>query len=663
MTDHSAFLRVATATPRTVVADPAHNLREIKALAEAAHKAGVQILVFPELSLSAYTAADLLTQDQLIRGLEAALGDLAVASEAWPSLLLAVGSPLEHNYRLYDAAILIQGGRVLAAIPKTHLENTGEAQESRWFSTLSPHTGTSCGIDRTVTVEIAGQAVPLGRQIVDVSVDSLHLSIGVEIGSEHHAPIPPSSELALAGAMLILNTAASSEQVTKPAYRRLSLQAQSAATNTAYIYANAGPGESTTDLVYSGHSLILENGEILAETEPFTDGAASLNMADIDLVRLAASRKQNTAFRTGQVEAERFTHITAPVALESVPWTNLERKLSPHPFVPEDPKQLADHCREIYQIQAQGLAKRMRHTNSKYAVIGISGGLDSTLALLVITEAYKLLGLPMANIVAVTMPGFGTTDHTYKNALALMECYGVTIREISIREPVLQHFRDIGHDPELHDITYENSQARERTQILMDIANQVGGLVIGTGDLSELALGWCTYNGDHMSMYDVNASVPKTLIRPLIAWQAVEIAARGGQMLADILASIVATPISPELLPPDKDGQIAQHTEASTGPYELHDFFLYYFMRHGADPVRLYRLAVHAFRESGRYSDAQILKWLRVFIRRFINQQFKRSAMPDGPKVGSVALSPRGDWRMPSDASAAAWLSALDSLD
>ncbi len=656
MTNSSRFFRVATASPELRIADPAFNAAKIKEILAAAADRKIQVVCFPELSLSGYTAADLFYQEELLRQTEEAIGDLVRASLDFPDLAFVAGAALSYENNLFNCAVFIQNGLILGAVPKSHLPNSREFYEARWFTSgLQLQAGLH-------EMKLAGQTVPFGKQLFSFAFEGKEILLGIEICEDLWVPIPPSSEMALDGAAIILNLSASNELVGKSEYRRRLISQQSAALHCVYVYADAGPGESSTDLVFSAHSLIAENGRILKEAELFVEGESSLCYADVDFDLLLSERRHNKAFGTQRNKVSRLPRTHVPRPFSSTKWEQLDREINPRPFVPADPSTLDLRCHDVFNIQAHGLVKRLLHTGSPCAVIGISGGLDSTLALLVIIEAYKKMGKPLSDIIAVTMPGFGTTDHTYQNAIRLMEAYGVTIREVSIREAVLQHFADIGHDPDLHDITYENSQARERTQILMDIANQVNGLVIGTGDLSELALGWCTYNGDQMSMYGVNASVPKTLVKHLIHWRARQAEAEGSKEIATLLDSVYNTPISPELLPPDKEGNIVQHTEDSTGPYELHDFFLYHVMRHGVDPVRLFYMAKHAFSEEKTYDAATILRWLKVFYRRFFNQQFKRSAMPDGPKVGTVSLSPRGDWRMPSDASSAAWLAALDEI-
>lgn len=656
MTKSSHFLRVATASPKLLIADPGHNIETIGQVLTEAAENKVQIICLPELCLSGYTAGDLFYQEELLVQTEQAIAYLAESSRSWPGLVFAVGGALRYDNCLYNAAILIQGGLILGAVPKSHLPNSREFYEARWFTSgLQLPAG-------TVEMNLAGQTIPFGRQLFSLLLDDKEILLGIELCEDLWVPIPPSSEMALDGAAIILNLSASNELVGKSAYRRQLIRQQSASLNCAYVYADAGPDESTTDLVFSAHSLIAENGRILSESPLYLDGAESLRFSDIDPDLLLSERRHNKAFGTQGNTVTRLPRTTVPHPLTATAWENLLRYIDPRPFVPSDPKTLDERCHDVFNIQAQGLKKRMAHTKAARAVIGISGGLDSTLALLVTVDCFEKMGKSPTDIVAVTMPGFGTTDQTYNNAIGLMEELGVTIREISIRNAVLQHFEDIGHDPSLHDITYENSQARERTQILMDIANQVNGLVIGTGDLSELALGWCTYNGDQMSMYGVNASVPKTLVKHLIHWRARQASKEGQTSIERLLDSILATPISPELLPPDAEGNIIQHTEESTGPYELHDFFLYHVIRHGVRPEKLFQMAKLAFSGNEAYPHDVILRWLKVFFRRFFSQQFKRSAMPDGPKVGTVSLSPRGDWRMPSDASSAAWLTALEEL-
>ena len=656
MEQSSQFLRVATATPELKVADTPFNTDKIIESLLLAKQNHIQVLSFPELSLTGYTAADLFYQEALLDACEQNLARLLEVSLDLGQMVFTIGMPVRHKNSLYNAAILIQAGRIIGAVPKMHLPNSWEFYENRWFT--SGYKLPS----QNERLNLAGQNIPFGSQVFRLTVDGQPLHLGIEICEDLWVPIPPSTKLALAGASLIINLSASNELVGKKSYRRSLIRQHSASLNCAYLYADAGPGESTTDLVFSGHSLIAENGKILAESELFSEGSDNILVADIDLDLLRSERRHNKAFaiQTNQVTAPAETLVSD--SLIATNWTDLRRFVDPHPFVPADPRSLDEHCDTIFAIQAEGLIKRLKHTGTPHVVLGISGGLDSTLAFLVCIRAYKKMNKPLSDIIAVTLPGMGTSNHTYTNAMALMKAFGVTVREISIVDAVNQHFRDIGHDPNQHDITFENSQARERTQILMDIANQVNGLVIGTGDLSELALGWCTYNGDQMSMYGVNASVPKTLVKHLCSWQSKTQRQDGRSDIADILDSIVATPISPELLPLSAEGEIAQHTEESTGPYELHDFFLYHVMRYGARPSKVLNLAKHAFRGNESYPPDIILFWLKVFYRRFFSQQFKRSAMPDGPKVGTVSLSPRGDWRMPSDAVARIWLEELEKI-
>jgi NAD+ synthase (glutamine-hydrolysing) len=557
-----------------------------------------------------------------------------------------VGLPLTVHGRLYNCAAVLGGGRVLGLVPKQFLPTTGEYYEERWFTSAA-------GLN-PLEVDFGAYTAPLATNLLFAD-ESTGCTFGVEVCEDLWAVHPPSGDLCLAGANLILNPSASNELLGKAAYRRDLVRQQSARCLTAYAYASAGPGESSTDVVFSGHCLVAENGGLLVESERFKFDT-QIVCADLDLGRLQHERLCNSSFSAG-VAARDFRRIAVTLAAKSAAPLGTLRPNPALPFVPSDPRIRAETCREIFAIQSTGLAKRLRHTGTKTVVIGISGGLDSTLALLVAAHAFDLLGLDRKGILAPTLPGFGTTKRTRGNAEKLVEEIGATLRVIPIHDAIKQHFRDIGHDERVHDVTYENAQARERTQILMDLANKAGGFVVGTGDLSEAALGWCTFNGDHMSMYHVNAGIPKTLVRYLIDWCAdAEFSGATGKVLHDI----AATPISPELLPTTEDGKQHQKTEDVVGPYELHDYFLYHVVRHGARPGKVLYLAELAF--GGRYSRTIILRWLEVFIRRFFSQQFKRSAMPDGPKVGSVALSPRGDWRMPSDASAAGWLAEIADL-
>ncbi len=565
-------------------------------------------------------------------------------------IAVVVGLPLAVDGKLFNCAAFIADGRVQGLVPKTYLPSTNEFYEERWF--------TSGSLASRETLELAGYETPFGRDLLFAADNLPGCTIGIELCEDLWAVNPPSGDMALGGATVLINGSASNELLGKVDYRRDLVRQQSARCLAAYLYAGAGSGESTTDLVWAGHSLIAENGALLAETERFRF-ETQMAVADIDVQRLVHERLRNNAYGSA-APSRSFREIRFRLPGEER-WSTDEPLIRPMlartPFVPDDPARRAAHCREIFSIQAVGLAKRLRHTGTRKVTIGVSGGLDSTLALLVIAKAFDLAGLPRAGIIAITMPGFGTTARTRSNAEQLAEFLGATLRVIPIGDAVRQHFRDIGHDEGRHDVTYENAQARERTQVLMDVANQVGGFNVGTGDLSELALGWCTYNGDHMSMYHVNAGVPKTLVRFLVEWAA---EAEFTGETAAVLRDICATPITPELLPLGQDGELAQITEDTIGPYELHDFFLFYTVRHPFAPRKVFLLARQAF--AGQYDAATILRWMRLFYGRFFSQQFKRSAMPDGPKVGSVALSPRGDWRMPSDASAALWLAEVEAL-
>jgi NAD+ synthase (glutamine-hydrolysing) len=638
------LLRVAVATPELRVADVDFNLAQICALAEQAHEQQCALVVFPELCLTGYTCGDLFFQELLQQRAAAALLELAQWS-ATQEILVVVGVPVATGGRLYNCAALVAAGRVHGLVPKTHLPNCGEFYEQRWF-----HGARDC---HTATLALGSHQVPLGNDLLFRIAGQPETLIGVEICEDLWAVTPPSADQALGGASLLLNLSASPELLGKHDYRRNLVASQSARCLAAYAYAAAGPHESTTDLVFSGHSLIAENGQVLAETERFSF-SGQLAVADVDLARLQSERQRNRPF--GNAAAARsFRLIEVP--LVQPPVAALLRPIARTPFVPPHDDERRARCREIFQIQTSGLVKRLHHTGARSVVVGISGGLDSTLALLVAVKAFDLAGLDRRGLVTVTMPGFGTTRRTRTNAEQLAEQLGTGLRVIPITAAVEQHFRDIGHPADQHDVTYENSQARERTQILMDIANQVAGLVIGTGDLSELALGWCTYNGDHMSMYGVNSGVPKTLVRYLVQWCAEE---EFSGATAAILHDICATPISPELLPPTAAGDIEQLTEEVVGPYLLHDFFLYQMVRMHYPPAKILLFARQAFADE--YSARQLTDWLRQFYRRFFSQQFKRSCLPDGPKVGSVALSPRGDWRMPSDAAVSLWLAQLEGL-
>lgn len=640
--DNFGFLKVAAAIPHVRVADCGYNAERIIALAEQAAKRGVEVVAFPELAVTAYTCGDLLLQSTLLDAADDALEAILRATRKLP-LTLIVGAPLRHGSTLYNCAVVLTQGRVLGVVPKTYIPDYSEFYENRWFAS-------GAGIAEE-TIPVAGQAADFGANL---TFEINGVELGVEICEDLWVAVPPSSHLALGGAKVIFNLSASPEGVGKHAYLRGLVAQQSARTISAYVYCSAGFGESSTDLVFAGNGIVAENGEILREAKRFSMDE-QLVTADVDIERLEFERRRNTSFRVNEAEGENTViEMEIPEGLRAAA---LDRDIDPMPFVPSDESLRCERCEEIFHIQSHGLARRLVHTGCKCAVIGISGGLDSTLALLVAARTFDKLGLDRKGIVGVTMPGFGTTDRTYNNALTLMRGLGVTMREIPIREACTQHFKDIGLDPADRSATYENAQARERTQILMDIANMECGIVVGTGDLSELALGWATYNGDQMSMYGVNASVPKTLVRHLVKWAA---DTESDELTRAALLDVIDTPVSPELLPADTEGKIAQKTEDLVGPYELHDFFLYNFLRAGYSPAKILFLAEQAF--AGSYDAETIRKWGCVFVRRFFSQQFKRSAMPDGAKVGSVSLSPRGDWRMPSDASAAVWLREIETL-
>ena len=638
------FVRVAAAIPQVMVADCDFNRLQIEQLMLEAENSGVQLICFPELSITGYTCGDLFNQQLLLNGAERNLGLLLRSTEQL-NLLAIVGMPVKSCGKLFNVAVVIQAGKILGVVPKTHLPNYSEYYEKRWFASAVEALHDS--------VQLCGETVPFGTQQIFAAAAG-GVSFGIELCEDLWTPTPPSGQLAMQGAELIFNLSASNEVIGKHDYLLQLIKQQSARCLVGYIYASAGVGESTTDLVFAGNGIIVENGTILAASDRFAL-KEQLIVSEIDIDRLRADRQRISSFTEGAtgVYAPHFT--STPFDLLHVK-EGLSRTVNSTPFVPQD-QDLNSRCEEIFSIQTCGLAKRVQHTHCHQMVVGISGGLDSTLALLVCAKVCDRLELPRTSIIGVTMPGFGTTDRTYNNAIALMQSLGVTIREISIRKACEQHFEDIGHDPALHNVTYENSQARERTQLLMDIANQVNGMVIGTGDLSELALGWATYNGDQMSMYGVNASIPKTLVRYLVKWVA---DTQLDQSSSDTLLDILDTPVSPELLPARADGTIAQKTEDIVGPYALHDFYLYYMLRFGFTPAKIFFLAKHAF--AGTYSDEIIKKWLITFMRRFFTQQFKRSCMPDGPKVGSINLSPRGDWRMPSDAAYTLWVNEAEAL-
>lgn len=632
------FIRMAAATPDVRVADPQFNRTEICALIREGIERKAKLMVFPELALTAYTCGDLFGQDALLAGAKRELKEILKETEG-SDLLAFIGMPWERGGKLYNAAVAVQNGKILGIVPKRNLPNYSEFYERRYFEP---------GNEIPVMVNWEGQHFPMGTNLLFACEEMPSFVAAAEICEDAWVPCPPSIRHAAAGATVIVNCSASDETTGKDAYRRSLMNGHSASLVCGYVYANAGEGESTQDLVFGGQNLISENGACLAESRRFVNDTI---YADMDLERLISERRRLTTYPV----CEDGGYMTVKFHIMEEEY-KLERMIDPMPFVPKDEGQRNRRCEEILSIQAMGLKKRLSHTNCSNAVIGISGGLDSTLALLVTVRAFDMLGLPRNQIHAVTMPCFGTTDRTYQNACLMTEKLGAELTEIDIKEAVTIHFRDIGQDKDNHDVTFENSQARERTQILMDLANRVSGMVIGTGDMSELALGWATYNGDHMSMYGVNASVPKTLVRHLVRYYADTC---GEDELKRVLLDVLDTPVSPELLPP-KEGEIAQKTEDLVGPYELHDFFLYHILRYGCRPSKVFRLAKAAF--DGEYDSETILKWLKVFYRRFFSQQFKRSCLPDGPKVGSVAVSPRGDLRMPSDASSRLWLEELEGL-
>ena len=633
----NGFVKVAAATPDIRVADVEFNTQNIINAMEEVQKNGAKILVFPELCVTGYTCSDLFDHSVLLKASRKALLEIAENTND-KDMLVFVGAPLEVNGKLYNVAAAMNQGEIIGFTTKTFLPNYGEFYEMRQF-TPGPQTV------REIT--FGGKKIPFGPQILFQAEGMEELVVAAEICEDVWSPVPPSIQAALEGATVIVNCSASDETIGKDTYRRALISGQSARLISGYIYANAGEGESTTDLVFGGHNIIAENGTILKESSRYVN---EIIYSEIDLQRIIGERRKNTTFQPLDEE----TLVRVPFTIEETK-TFLTRTFPKKPFVPSDEQTRAQRCEEILTIQAMGLKKRLAHTNARTAVVGISGGLDSTLALLVTARAFDMLGRDKKDIIAVTMPCFGTTDRTYQNACEMSKKVGATLIEVPIADAVNVHFRDIGHDPEDHSVTYENCQARERTQVLMDIANKTWGMVIGTGDLSELALGWATYNGDHMSMYGVNASVPKTLVRHLVKYAADD---TKDEALKNVLYDVLDTPVSPELLPP-KDGDIAQKTEDLVGPYELHDFFLYFMLRFGYEPSKIFRIACMTF--DGEYDKETIFKWLETFCRRFFSQQFKRSCLPDGPKVGTVALSPRGDWRMPSDACVAVWMRDLEA--
>ncbi len=636
------FVRVAAAIPKLKVANCEYNTAEIIEIAKQAQTQGAQFVVFPELAITAYTCGDLFLQNTLQNDAINSLKTILEETKALECILI-IGMPLLVKSRLYNCAVVIQAGNILGVVPKSFIPNYSEFYEARWFCS---------GIDGQIKdISLLGQAVPFGTDLLFEADNINGLCFGIEICEDLWTAIPPSSYQALNGATLLFNLSASNEIVGKHEYRESIIKMQSAKCAAAYVYTSSGANESTTDLVFGGHALICEYGLLLAKSERFSFDE-QLIISDVDIERMVSERLKNSSFTHG---AKDYDFRKVFFSVKELKTARIHRNFEPHPFVPSDLSIRNKRCNEIFNIQTSGLGKRLKHTGIEKCVIGISGGLDSTLALLVIVNAYDRLGIDRKNIHAITMPGFGTSDNTLNNSLELMRLMKVTTYQIDIKEACMKHFDDIGHDPAVYDVTYENVQARERTQILMDIANKIGGLVIGTGDLSELALGWCTYNGDHMSMYAVNSGVPKTLVKYLVQWAADYVFQ---DETSKVLKSIIDTPISPELLPTDDEGQIQQKTEDIVGPYELHDFFLYHFVRYGAQPSKIFAMAKQAF--EGKYTDEIIEKWLRTFLRRFFSQQFKRSCLPDGPKVGSISLSPRGDWRMPSDGDVNTWLKDLN---
>ena len=640
------FIKVCAATPKIRVVDCESNGTEIIRLLQAVNSENVKLAVFPELCITGYTCGDLFLQNTLLREAKKQLGRIIKAATEM-DMLVVVGLPLAIKGKLYNMAAVIKSGELLGLVPKSHIPNYGEFYERRYF-----HPGEE-EID-FISLELDGtlyDEIPVGSKLLFEAENMPDFVLAAEVCEDVWVPIPMSSHHALAGATVIANLSASDETAGKGEYRRELIKGQSARTICGYIYADAGEGESTTDLVFAAHNMICENGTVLKEAAPFQN---EMLITELDLERVMNERRRMGSFFNDQ--ENRNCYDTVYFKFDKIEDTLLTRTFAKTPFIPENKAIRDARCKEIFEIQAMGLKKRMEHTNCKCAVLGISGGLDSTLALLVTIRTFELLGLDKKDIITVTLPCFGTTDRTYQNAVTMAKQLGTTFKEINIKAAVTQHFEDIGHDASVHDVTFENGQARERTQILMDLANEYNGMVIGTGDMSELALGWATYNGDHMSMYGVNASIPKTLVRHLVAFYAENIEDKA---LANALWDVLDTPVSPELLPP-KEGEIAQKTEDIVGPYELHDFFMYYILRFGFEPKKIYRIACQTF--EGEYEEEIIYKWLYTFYRRFFTQQFKRSCLPDGPKVGSVGLSPRGDFRMPSDACSTAWLKELEEM-
>ena len=625
------YVRCAAASLKMEVANPRWNEQEMEHVIAEAVSNGVAILVLPECAMTGYTCADLFFQKTLLEETEHQIAKLKKFLEG-KEIIVAVGAPIQIENKLYNMGIVLQNGHILGMVPKTYLPNYNEFYEQRWFAS-------SADLKET-EIEFLGEIVPVGK---DLLFGNQNTYFALEICEDLWSVTPPSDTYALNGATILLNLSASNETIGKKEYRENLIKMHSAKQISAYVYASSGPLESTTDILFSGATLIYENGSKLAEGKRFQFDN-TLTIADVDVEKLLHDRMKNTSFHTNQLEPVRKIHCSIPATNQPI-----RRTYAKYPFVPSNPNKRNERANEILTIQSCALARRLKHTGSKKCILGVSGGLDSTLAYLVILRAFDILKIAPQNLIAVTMPGFGTTDRTYQNAKELIQKTGATLREVSIKDACILHYKDIGHDAGNHDVTYENAQARERTQILMDIANQESGLVIGTGDLSELALGWCTYNGDHMSMYAVNTSIPKTLVRYLVEYEM-----QNNETLHDVLKSILDTPISPELLPPSKDGKILQKTESKIGPYMLHDFFLYHFLRNGFSTKKIFYLAKETFKDD--YEEEELRKWLTVFMKRFFSQQFKRSCLPDGVKVGSVSLSPRGDLRMPSDATSKIWI-------
>lgn len=625
------YVRCAAASLKMEVANPRWNEQEMEHVIAEAVSNGVAILVLPECAMTGYTCADLFFQKTLLEETEHQIAKLKKFLEG-KEIIVAVGAPIQIENKLYNMGIVLQNGHILGMVPKTYLPNYNEFYEQRWFASSTDLKETE--------IEFLGEIVPVGK---DLLFGNQNTYFALEICEDLWSVTPPSDTYALNGATILLNLSASNETIGKKEYRENLIKMHSAKQISAYVYASSGPLESTTDILFSGATLIYENGSKLAEGKRFQFDN-TLTIGDVDVEKLLHDRMKNTSFHTDQLEPVRKIHCSIPATNQPI-----RRTYAKYPFVPSNPNKRNERANEILTIQSCALARRLKHTGSKKCILGVSGGLDSTLAYLVILRAFDILKIAPQNLIAVTMPGFGTTDRTYQNAKELIRKTGATLREVSIKDACILHYKDIGHDAGNHDVTYENTQARERTQILMDIANQENGLVIGTGDLSELALGWCTYNGDHMSMYAVNTSIPKTLVRYLVEYEM-----QNNKTLHDVLKSILDTPISPELLPPSKDGKILQKTESKIGPYMLHDFFLYHFLRNGFSTKKIFYLAKETFKDD--YEEEELRKWLTVFMKRFFSQQFKRSCLPDGVKVGSVSLSPRGDLRMPSDATSKIWI-------